>query len=219
MRRFLKKKTCSREQTILGLLRHGKTEWNEIKRIQGWQDSPLSLLGKKQVHEWGPFLQGHTIDRIIASDLGRVQETVDILQKYCGQIPVIWNPALREQSWGQWEGKTFHQLETEQPEELAAQVRAGWDFCPPQGESRKEVLQRVLPVIQEAVDQFPGEQILIVSHEGVVKSLIYHLAGRAFLPEEKKLLGKRQMHLLLAMKEKLSLGPLNILPTPGNKIK
>jgi len=122
MRRFLRKKTCSREQTILGLLRHGKTEWNEIKRIQGWQDSPLSLLGKKQVHEWGTFLQGHTIDRIIASDLGRVQETVDILQKYCGQVPVIWNPALREQSWGQWEGKTFHQLEIEQPEELAGRA-------------------------------------------------------------------------------------------------
>ncbi len=219
MRRFLKKEACSREQTILALLRHGKTEWNEIKRIQGRQDSPLSLVGKKQIHEWGAFLQDHTINRIIASDLGRVRETVDILQKYCGQMPVIWNPALREQSWGQWEGKTFCQLENEEPEKLAAQIRAGWNFCPPGGESRKEMLQRAFPVIQEIVHQFPGEQILVVSHEGVVKSLIYHLAGRSFLPEEKKLLGKRQLHLLLAANEKLSLGPLNLLPTFGNKMK
>ncbi|HIP40411.1 MAG TPA: histidine phosphatase family protein [Desulfocapsa sulfexigens] len=219
MRRFLKQEFLSREQTILALLRHGKTEWNEKKLIQGRQDSPLSLSGKKQVHEWGVFLQDCTIDRIIASDLGRVQETVSILQKYNNQVPVIWKAALREQSWGQWEGKTFHQLEIEQPEKLAAQVKAGWDFCPPEGESRKEVLQRVLPVIQEVVEQFPGEQILIVSHEGIVKSLIYHLAGRAFLPEEKKLLEKRQLHLLIAMKEKLSLGPLNLLPTSGYKTK
>lgn len=218
MHTFLKHRTLPKNQTILALLRHGKTEWNEKKRIQGRQDSPLSLSGRKQVHEWGTFLQDCIIDRIIASDLGRVQETVGILHPYCNNVPIIWNSALREQSWGEWEGKTFHQLEVEQPENLAAQVRAGWDFCPPGGESRKEVLQRALPVIWEMVEQFPGEHILIVSHEGIVKSLIYHLTGRAFLPEEKKLLAKRQLHLLLGTEEKLSLGPLNIMPQPGKRI-
>ncbi len=216
MRRLIKETSPQEEHTILALVRHGKTEWNEEGRIQGRQNSPLSPSGRKQVHEWGMFLRNYTIDQIISSDLGRVRETVQILQKYCNNTPVIWNSALREQSWGKWEGKTFRELNIEQPEELAAQIRAGWDFCPPAGESRKEVLKRSLPVIIEILQQFPGKQVLIVSHEGVVNSLIYHLAGMAFLPEEKKLLQKRQLHLLIGKNEELSLGPLNILPIHEN---
>jgi probable phosphoglycerate mutase len=169
-----------------------------------------------QVHEWGKFLQAYTVDHIIASDLGRVRETVAILQQYCNTAPVTWNTALREQHWGDWEGKTFSELKQKQPEELTAQIRAGWDFCPPGGESRKEVLDRALPVIKEALQRFPGKRLLIVCHEGIVKSLIYHLAGRVFLPEEKKLLQKRQLHLLFEMNDTIQLGPLNILP-PAEK--
>ncbi len=208
-----KKTTHACEQTILALLRHGKTEWNEEGRIQGRHDSPLSPSGRRQVHEWGKFLTDYTIDQIIASDLGRVRETVEILQEYCGNVPITWNSGLREQSWGQWEGKTFRELKTEQPEKLAAQIRAGWNFCPPEGESRIEVLKRSLPVLTKTLQQFPGKQVLIVSHEGVVNSIIYHLARRTFLPEEKHLLQKRQLHLLIGINEKLLLGPLNILPT------
>ncbi len=216
MYKLLKKTAPPCEQTILALLRHGKTEWNEEGRIQGRHNSPLSPSGRRQVHEWGVFLRDYTTDQIIASDLGRVRETVGILQKYCGNVPVIWNAALREQSWGQWEGKTFRELKTEQAEELAAQTRAGWDFCPPEGESRKEVLKRSLPVIMKTLQQFSGKQVLIVSHEGVVNSLIYHLAGRAFLPEEKTILQKRQLHLLIGINDKLSLGPLNIFQTSSS---
>ena len=190
MYRLLNKKqdTSENKPTVLALLRHGKTVWNEKGRIQGRQDSPLSTTGRRQVHEWGNFLNEYTIDHIIASDLGRVRETVAILQQYCSTTPIEWNAALREQSWGDWEGKTFKELMQDQPEKLAAQVRAGWDFCPPAGESRKEVLDRALPVIKEALQRFPRKRLLIVCHEGIVKSIIYHLAGRAFLPEEKKLL-------------------------------
>ncbi len=215
MYKLLKRKNCDDKQTIIGLLRHGKTVWNEEGRIQGRQDSSLSPAGQDQVHEWGRFLGDYTIDRIIASDMGRVRETVAILQHYCKTPAVIWTPELREQSWGKWEGKTFKELKNEQSDELGAQVRAGWDFCPPGGESRKEVLERALQIIHKIIQQFPGQRLLIVSHEGIVKALIYHLAGRAFLPEEKKLLQKRQLHLLYAEDDALSLGPLNILPASG----
>ncbi len=213
MQRLLKDKTQNQEQTLLALLRHGKTIWNEAGRIQGRLDSPLSERGSMQVHDWGRFIGKYTIDCIIASDLGRVKETVAIIQQYCNSVPVEWKQSLREQAWGDWEGKSFRELKNEQPDELATQIRAGWDFRPPGGESRKEVLQRALPVIEEALRSFPGKRILVVSHEGIVKSLIYHLAGRAFLPEEKKLLQKRQLHLLLGTNNTLQLGPLNILPT------
>lgn len=215
MHNFLKPTARYRSQnlTIMALLRHGKTEWNEESRIQGRLNSPLSQSGRKQVHAWGLFLQKHTIHQIIASDLGRVKETVRILRTYCNHTPVIWNPSLREQSWGKWEGKTFHELKSKHLEEFTKQIRAGWDFRPPYGESRKEVLQRSLPVIHKILLDFAGKHILIVSHEGIVNSLIYHLAGRAFLPEEPKLLENRQIHLLIGKDETLTLGPVNIFST------
>ena len=216
MFRLLQNDISVKPHTVLALLRHGKTMWNEEGRIQGRKNSPLSEKGSKQVHDWGKFIGDHTIDQIIASDLGRVQETVAIIRQYCNPVPVEWTKKLREQAWGEWEGKTFHDLKNEHPEELAAQIRAGWDFRPPGGESRYEVLQRSLPVIQDILQQYPGKRVLVVSHEGIVKSLIYHLAGRAFLPEEKKLLQKRQLHLLIGSGAELSLGPLNIFPNSKN---
>ncbi|MEN8200401.1 MAG: histidine phosphatase family protein, partial [Thermodesulfobacteriota bacterium] len=196
MHRLVDNGSSTGQQTLIGLLRHGRTEWNEENRIQGRHDSPLSPSGREEVHGWADFLAGYEIDQIVASDLGRVRETVAIIGQQCKDIPVLWDPELREQSWGRWEGKTFAELKREEAEELEAQIRAGWDFRPPGGESRKEVLERGLTAIRRVMARFPGKRILIVSHEGIVKSLIYHLSGRAFLPEEKKLLQKRQLHLL-----------------------
>ena len=218
MQRLLENNTLEPEQTLIALLRHGKTVWNEEGRIQGRRNSPLSDKGAKQVHDWGKFIGQFTIDHIIASDLGRVKETVAIVQQYCNPVSVEWTESLREQSWGEWEGRSFSELKKEQPEELATQIRAGWDFRPPGGESRTEVLQRAMPVIQNITQQHSGKRVLVVSHEGIVKSLIYHLAGRAFLPEEKKLLQKRQLHLLIGKKSAVELGPLNVFP-PSNKVE
>ena len=212
MRDLLNHPGISEKQTVIALLRHGKTVWNEKKRIQGHKNSPLSEDGAKQVHQWGKFLATVSIDRIISSDLGRVKETVAIIQQYIQDVPLEFTPALREQSWGEWEGKTFPELHKYKSGELARQMAAGWDFCPPGGESRLEVLQRALPVVENIVNRFPGEQILLVSHEGIVKSLLYHLAGRAFMPDEKKLIQKRQLHLIYQKGKQLMLGPLNVFP-------
>lgn len=213
MHTLLKDKKTAEKQTVLALLRHGKTLWNEENRIQGRHNSPLSPDGIVQVHQWAKFLSQYTINRIISSDLGRAKETVAIVQEYLHNVPVEYTPILQEQSWGNWEGMTFPELHTQQKEELSRQIQSGWDFRPLGGESRREVLQRTLPFLQDITERFPGETILVVTHEGIVKSVLYHLAGRAFMPEEAKLIHKRQLHLLFAKHEKLALGPLNIFPT------
>ncbi len=217
MRKLLNTSTAPAPQTVIGLLRHGKTVWNEEKRIQGRKNSSLSVNGAKQVHQWGKFLVNVSIDRIISSDLGRVKETVAIIQEYIPPVPVEYSADFREQSWGDWEGMTFTDLQLHHAEELQEQINAGWDFCPPGGESRREVLARTLPLVQNLPRRFPGEQILLVSHEGIVKSLVYHLADRAFLPEEKKIIQKRQLHLIFQKDGKLALGSLNIFPVKKDK--
>ncbi len=210
---LLKDKNPTEKQTVLALLRHGKTLWNEENRIQGRHNSALSPTGIAQVHQWAKFLGQYTINRIMSSDLDRAKATVAIVQEYIHDIPVEYTPILQEQSWGDWEGMTFPELHKHHKEELTRQIQSGWDFCPPGGESRREVLQRTFPFLQDLIGRFPSETILVVSHEGIVKSILYHLAGRAFMPEEEKLIHKRQLHLLYNKQGELALGPLNILPT------
>lgn len=217
MHTLLKDKNPSYKQTVLALLRHGKTLWNEEKRIQGRHNSVLSPDGIAQVHKWGKFLGQYSIDRIISSDLDRVKETVAIVQEYLHDVPAEYTSVLREQSWGDWEGMTFPELHKHHEEDLNRQIQSGWEFCPPGGESRREVLERTLPFLQSIMARFPGERILVVSHEGIIKSILYHLAGRAFMPEEKKLIQKRQLHLLYDKQGELALGPLNIFPTDGSR--
>lgn len=215
MYKLLKQNTATAHPTVIALLRHGRTLWNEEGKIQGLSDSPLSLLGKSQVTEWQSFLRSRQVDHIFASDLGRVRETVAILQKSCPTARIHWIYALREQHWGDWQGRTLNKLKETDGKTLHRQVRAGWDFCPPHGESRREVLQRILPVFSRILQQFSGERILMICHEGIIKAILYHLADRRFLPEEEQLLKKNRLHLLVGDGKKLQLGPLNISSSKG----
>jgi probable phosphoglycerate mutase len=94
---------------------------------------------------------------------------------------------------------------------LAKQISAGWDFRPPGGEDRKSVLARSQRALQEAFDRWPGEIVLVVTHEGVIKSLVYHLCGRNFLPNEPPLLKSYRLHRLAHDKYGLRLEAANAL--------
>ncbi len=196
--------------TRFGLVRHAQTMWNREKRIQGQSDSPLTAEGESQATRWGELLKQFAWDRIIASDTGRAHETAKLIN-VCLNISLTTDSRLREQDWGQWAGKTIAQLKTEIPHELDEQVSAGWDFCPPGGEDRKKVQKRSQKALLEAAAQWPGNNILVVTHEGVLKSLIYHLCGRKFLPGEPAILKAYQLHWLSHHCNGLRLEELNAL--------
>ncbi len=211
-------KNCARKEispptakTLFGLLRHGKTKWNEQKRIQGHGDSPLTPEGRKQTVIWSYYLKHFQWDRILASDLGRVKETVSILNKRL-TLPVTWEKRFREQNWGSWEGMRFPEIERASPELLKQQILAGWDFHAPQGESRRSVQKRVEEACLEAVTKWPEEKILVVCHQGVIKCLIYHIAKRSFLPDEPELLYKNKLHTLQYTDGSLHIEHLNRSP-------
>jgi probable phosphoglycerate mutase len=65
--------------------------------------------------------------------------------------------------------------------------------------------------LQEAFDNWPGENILVVTHEGVIKSLVYHLSGRQFLPTEPPLLKSYQLHWLVHASNGLQIEKINAL--------
>lgn len=194
--------------TLFGLIRHAPTGWNEEKRIQGQYDASLSATGLLLAKQWGRELTGHEWDRILCSDLERTRKTAELINLAL-HLPVSSDPRLREQDWGDWAGTTIAALVKEYPGRVRAQERRGWDFRPPGGESRREVLQRSWQALLAASSAWPEEKILVVCHGGVIKCLLYHLLQRRFLPEEPELLRPYNLHLLTVQGDELSLTRLN----------
>jgi broad specificity phosphatase PhoE len=162
------------KSTRFGLIRHATTLWNKQKRIQGKKDTPLAPEGEDQAEAWSVILKAYPWRRILTSDIGRALQTTGIINT-CLNLPVARDPRLQEQDWGGWTGKTIAQIKTEDPADLAAQEAAGWHFRPPDGEAREEVYSRSRQALIAAARQWSGDTILVVTHEGVIKSLLYRL--------------------------------------------
>jgi broad specificity phosphatase PhoE len=205
-----------KNSTLFGLIRHAPTRWNEERRIQGQEDSPLSPAGKQAAAEWGSLLRAMGWRRILCSDLGRAGATAELID-HTLRLPVQTDARLREQNWGRWTGLTLAGLKKHRKPELRAQESLGWRFTPPGGESRLQVLDRAVAALRDAHRQWPGESILVVGHEGVIKCLLYHLLGRTFVPDEPRVIKPAHLHLLEQTEKGLYLYRLNALSLHGDR--
>lgn len=178
--------------TVIGLLRHGPTAWNREKRIQGTSDTPLEP--NFDPRPWRHALDAHgPWDRVVSSPLRRARDTARLLFPE-REAEVV--PGLREQDWGAWTGLTVAGLRRDHPGLVEAQEARGWDFTPPGGESRRQVLDRALAALAEAARGRDGERILAVTHLGVIKIVLNHLQDSPFLPGDSADVAKRALHLL-----------------------
>jgi broad specificity phosphatase PhoE len=177
--------------TRFALLRHAETEWNRGKRIQGQRDAPLTSHGRQQAQRWGLALARYELDHIITSDLGRASLTGALINLNL-DLPCSGEPRLREQDWGRWAGLNFCDLR--KVKALKAQERMGWHFRPLGGESRLEVLERSRQALVDAAGRLKGKRVLVITHGGVIKCLLYRLSRRDFLPEEPPLLEAYRLH-------------------------
>jgi len=196
--------------TRFGLIRHGETGWNRQKVIQGRTETRLNPTGRAQARLWAVRLAEFPWDRILASDLLRARETAGVINQ---ELKLALHPesGIREQDWGTWTGSTVKELRAAQGDRVAAQESAGWDFRPPEGESRRDVLQRSSRALLAAAQRWPGNRILVVTHSGVLKCLIYHLTGRRFLPDEPPLIRPYHLHWLQITSDGLALDRVNAL--------
>lgn len=196
--------------TFFDLMRHAPTVWNAEKRIQGQTDSPLTAAGERLALGWGRALQRQPYSRILASDLKRAMATARAVNRTL-HLPLAADPRLREQDWGRWTGETIAALRERNPRRLAAAESRGWDFRPPEGESRRDVWRRSRAALAAAARRWPGETILVVTHQGVIKCLAYRLAARRFLPTEAALLRPGHLHRLRCSGEALGPAALNLM--------
>jgi probable phosphoglycerate mutase len=202
--------------TIFGLIRHAETLWNREKRIQGHLDSPLTAAGEENALGWGARLASGGWDRVVASDLGRAAATAECVNRSLA-LPLALEPLLREQDWGMWSGRTVDDLLREIPDLTARYADAGWDFCPPGGESRDAVRRRGVGALRRAAARWPGERILVVTHAGTIRCLVNGLTGRRFLPSEPPILRAGHLHRLVHGADGLRVERLNAVDLEGRR--
>lgn len=154
--------------TRLVFLRHGLTDWNVERRMQGRRDITLNDDGRDMVAAWRlPDALAEL--PVVASPLVRCRETADILKaNNPGLGPITFDDRLVEKSWGIWEGRNLHEMEAE----IGAAAHSG-DYRPDGGESRQDMLPRISDMLADlAADPAPR---IIVTHRGVIRA-VYALA-------------------------------------------
>lgn len=124
------------------LVRHGETQWNAERRIQGQSDSPLTAKGEQQAMQVATRAKELGITHIISSDLGRTRRTAEIIAQACG-CDIIFDSRLRELNMGVLEKRHIDSL-TEEEENWRRQLVNGTvDGRIPEGESMQELSDRV----------------------------------------------------------------------------
>jgi probable phosphoglycerate mutase len=150
---------------MIYLVRHGETEFNAERRMQGHLDSPLTALGRAQAQAVGARLRALVAEtagwRIVASPLGRAQATARIIGTALG-LPIEIDHRLIEVSFGEWDGRLRDELTSQYPETLG---RSDWQFAAPGGESYEAVNARIADWLSD-LEAEPDRKVIAVSHGG-----------------------------------------------------
>ena len=194
----------SAQATRILAIRHGETLWNVDSRIQGHLDIALNDTGRWQAERLGLALKDQPIAAIYASDLSRAHDTALAVSRHTG-VPVQPEPGLRERSFGEFEGRTFAEIETELPEQAKRWRQRDPTFTPGGGESLLMLETRILSVVARLAAQHPGEQIALFAHGGVM-DILYRAATRLDLQAARTwALGNTAINRLLWSPEGFSL--------------
>ena len=194
------------EATRILAIRHGETAWNVDTRIQGHLDIPLNDTGLQQARWLAQALaERDAVHAIYASDLARAHVTALTIGQTMG-VAVTTHQGLRERAFGDFQGRTFAEIESELPEAAQHWRQRTPDWTPPgAGESLLTLRERVLRTVDELAARHLGEQIVLVAHGGVM-DVLYRAATRLELQAARTwLLPNTAVNRLLWTPEGLSL--------------
>ncbi|MBW9088792.1 histidine phosphatase family protein [Rhizobium wenxiniae] len=154
------------------LVRHGESEWNAIRRLQGQADIELSARGREQASALAPMVASFNPGLVMTSDLKRAANTAALL----GHEDAVHEPLLREQNVGAWTGMEIAQLMADAPGAYAG-WRAG-TFAPENGEIWADFRTRVGKALDRAITA-DAETVLLVCHGGVIRAALDGVLGLA----------------------------------------
>jgi broad specificity phosphatase PhoE len=145
---------------MIYLVRHGQTEWNVKRIIQGKMDIPLNEVGREQASIIKSELDKEPIDLIICSPLKRAKETAEIINEG-RNIPIIFDDRISERNFGEFEGKVIKVVDGHH----------FWDYYINEqfmeAESIQEFFKRVYSFLDDITIKYSNKNILLVSHGGV----------------------------------------------------
>ncbi len=156
------------------LVRHGETEWNHLRRIQGQIDVPLNAIGLRQAQAAAARLAPLGIDALYTSDLARASQTAAPIASACGIVGVP-DTRLRERHFGRFEGSFYEVLARDDPDRHARLLSRDLGFDLDGGETIPALHARVCAAIASIVGRHAGERVVVVTHGGVL-DCAYRLA-------------------------------------------
>lgn len=158
------------------LVRHGETQWNAERRIQGQSDSPLTAKGEQQAMQVGERARSLGITHIISSDLGRTKRTAKIIAQACG-CDITFDSRLRELDMGVLEKRQIDSLTEEEEGWRRQLVNGTQDGRIPGGESMQELSDRVHAALASCLELPQGSRPLLVSHGIALGCLVSTILG------------------------------------------
>lgn len=173
-------------ETIIGLFRHGQTDWNIDFRLQGVTDIPLNATGIQQAQEAAEILRGSDWDALLSSPLSRAQDTAKLISTNMNLDEIIIEPLLLERSFGVAEGLTH-----EQWRESYANLNEL-----PGGESLETLRIRAEALLHHLQTTFRGKKVLAVTHGALIRKLL-RIASNQQLPREGERLSNASLSTLV----------------------
>jgi len=154
--------------TTFALVRHGQTDWNAERRLQGATDIPLNDVGRGQARDAVASLSGQQWDAVVSSPLSRAAETADIIADGLGLTVDRLVPELIERSFGPAEGLQAG------PELEALRIPGGFRG----GESDDDAAARGITALEELAQEFAGKRVLVVAHGTLIRLTLGLAVGR-----------------------------------------
>lgn len=163
----------------LVLVRHGESKWNKLGLWQGWTDIDLTKKGIKQAKETGRQLKDIHFDFAYSSPLIRATKTLNEIMKVLGRndLKVVTDHAITEKHYGIYAGKNKWQVKKEIGDEEFLKLRRSWDYPTPEGESMKQVYERLIPYYRKEIlpKLKQGKNVIISSHGNTLRTLVKYL--------------------------------------------
>lgn len=158
------------------LVRHGETEWNAARRIQGQYDSPLTEKGVFQAKQIAERVRNEGITHVISSDLGRTKRTAQIIADACG-CEITTDPRLRELHMGVLETRELDKLSSKEEAWRKQMVDGTPEGRIPDGETMSELATRMHEALNSCLNLPAGSKPLLVSHGIALGCLVSTLLG------------------------------------------
>jgi len=172
--------------TTFALVRHGQTDWNAERRLQGSTDIPLNDVGRGQARDAVGILAPYEWDAIVSSPLSRAAETADLIAEGLGLTVSRRVPELTERSFGPAEGMQAG------PELEALRVPGGFKGA----ESEDEAADRGITALEALAEEFRGQRLLVVTHGTLLRVSLSRAIGQTLASVDNAALNLAHHHAI-----------------------